>query len=58
MLLKQLYLSLDTLDFADDKAFGFRTRSMCNFVERQIAPLRFRTSFKRLCVILVDSQPT
>jgi hypothetical protein len=53
MLLKQLYLSLNVAEYPRDVQgpFGFRTRYLCNYVERRLRVLRAQNQeFSRLCV--------
>jgi hypothetical protein len=53
MLLKHVYLYLESGKYPPEltKSFGFRTRYMCNFVERKLKPVRFDADgFNKICV--------
>jgi len=55
MILRQFYLYPDMLKYSDTtrSTFDFQTRSLCNYLERKIKPLKFKTTgFKRICIIL------
>ena len=54
MILKELYLYPDLVDFSSDivRPFRDRSRSICNFLEREIGKIKFQTEgFKRICFI-------
>lgn len=54
MILKELYLYPDLIDFEDDIVHPFRdqSRSICNYLERQLKPVKFNAEgFKRICFI-------
>jgi hypothetical protein len=53
MLLKHVYLYLNLDEYPDSlaTAFGFRTRYVCNFLERRLRPLKFDAKgFSKICV--------
>lgn len=53
MFLQGLYLSLNVVEYPPElgNEFALRTRSACNFVQRRLARLRFRTmGFKKVCI--------
>ena len=53
MILKHVYLYLNLLEYADDLStpFGFKTRYVCNFLERRLRHVRFHTEgFSKICV--------
>lgn len=53
MLLKHIYLYLNLDEYPNDLAtsFGFRTRYICNFLERRLRTLKFYTEeFSKICV--------
>ena len=46
-----LYLNIDEYERMYGSDFGFRSRYLCNFVRRQVAPLRFQTEgFRSIAV--------
>jgi hypothetical protein len=54
MILKEIYLYPDLVDFHEDVVNPFRdqSRSICNYLERQLKPIKFKTEgFKRICFI-------
>lgn len=54
MILKELYLYPDLVDFDDGitRAFRDQSRSMCNYLERQLKSIRFdAVGFKRICFV-------
>ena len=54
MILKELYLYPDLVEFEDDIVHPFRdqSRSICNYLERQLKPVKFDANgFKRICFI-------
>lgn len=56
MILKHIYLYPDLVEFADRKddlaVVRDQTRHVCNYLERQLAALKFQVSgFNRICVI-------
>jgi hypothetical protein len=54
MILKELYLYPDLVDFKDDIVHPFRdqSRSICNYLERVLKPIKYDTKgFKRICFI-------
>ncbi len=54
MILKELYLYPDLVEYSDNVTDPFRdqSRSICNFLERELKPVKFKTSgFKRICFI-------
>ncbi|AZI92186.1 hypothetical protein AB1P82_000350 [Salmonella enterica subsp. enterica serovar Senftenberg] len=57
MILKEIYLYPETLDYDDSFTFPFKlqTRSLCNYIERYIKNLKYKTpDFKRVCFICRD----
>jgi hypothetical protein len=53
VILKHLYLYLNEDDFPDDVQvpFGFKTRYLCNYLERELRRLRYMTEgFSKICV--------
>ena len=53
MVLKHIYLYLNLEEYADEisTTFGFRTRYVCNFLERVLRPLKFSADgFSKICV--------
>lgn len=58
MLLKHIYLYLNLDEYPDElsSTFGFRTRYICNFIERSLKRLRFHTEdFSKICVQGTDT---
>jgi hypothetical protein len=54
MLLKHVYLYLKLDEYPAELAtpFGFRTRYLCNFIEKRLRPLRFHAEgFSKICVV-------
>jgi hypothetical protein len=54
MILTQVYLYPDLVEFRTDAAFAFRnqTRLLCHYVQRYLAPLKIQTNgFNRIFVI-------
>lgn len=54
MILRELYLYPDLVEFQDDIVCLFRdqSRSICNYLERQLKPVKFDANgFKRICFI-------
>ncbi|WDE08763.1 hypothetical protein SG34_033225 [Thalassomonas viridans] len=54
MILKELYLYPDLVEYSDNVVDPFRdqSRSICNFLERELKPVKFKTNgFKRICFI-------
>lgn len=57
MILKELYLYPDLVEFEDAIVHLFRdqSRSICNYLERQLKPVKFDADgFKRICFIGKD----
>lgn len=53
MILKHLYLFLNTTEYPDSLVteFGFRTRYVCNFIERRLKSEKFMADgFSAICV--------
>jgi hypothetical protein len=53
MLLKHIYLYLNLDEYPDELAtpFGFRTRYICNFLEKRLKPLKYQADgFSKICV--------
>ncbi len=53
MLLRHIYLYLNLDEYSEELAtrFGFRTRYICNFLERRIKTLKYHTDgFSKICV--------
>ncbi|MDP2314841.1 MAG: hypothetical protein Q8P41_18210 [Pseudomonadota bacterium] len=53
MILKHVYLYLNLDEYPDEltTAFGFRTRYLCNFLERRLNPLHYSAAgFSKICV--------
>jgi hypothetical protein len=53
MILKQIYLAPDPVEFQEDSSdFQFETRHICNYIERQLAPEKVVVDgFNRLYVV-------
>lgn len=54
MILKEIYLYPDLVEFSDDIIHPFRdqSRSICNFLERSLSAEKFETpNFKKICFI-------
>ncbi|EBS7636927.1 hypothetical protein CDR68_25120, partial [Salmonella enterica] len=54
MILKELYLYPEILDYGEDITFLFKrqSRSLCNYIERYLKKIKYKTdSFKRICFV-------
>ena len=61
MILKELYLYPDLVEFPDEIVHPFRdqSRSICNFLERELQTIRFSADgFKRICIVGKSSPST
>lgn len=53
MILKEFYLYPDLVEYSNEVTYPFRdqSRCICNYLERQIKRLKFKTNgFKRICI--------
>jgi len=53
MILTQVYLYPDLVEFPTEAAFAFRNqaRFLCHYVQRYLASLKIQNGFNRICVI-------